>query len=352
MEMFRHTLIFCALISAFAWPSTAAPGDDSDILTPLSDDATDSKPSSEGFNVTTKKIKGLKIDQTPRAIVIVKPAPKAKFTRGVIEFAWKVNADLSSRKSIIALENLDTGEITNHPTGDKSLSLELAPGKYRWQVMIAGSSAQTFWRYIEVIGSTQVADGSLKSIPSFDIQNPTSNYEPKISHDELRKEQDSSPLNKKNSSQQQAKDLEKQVRAAQLEAKKAMKLAQDEQAHLAQLKLEKIQAEKLEKQKLAKAEADRRAQIVADRVAKQKEKKLLAQRESEKRLARTKVEKAQKKFRLLVEQVKKARAALELAIKDSSLKASVYKQAYLKLKNPGPERVPASDTSDQEAAPK
>jgi len=141
------------------------------------------------------------------------------------------------------------------------------------------------------------------------------------------------------------------VKAAQLEAKKALRVANEEQAHLAELKQKKLLAEKLEIQRLAALERERKAKILADKMEKQKERKLLVSKEKESRLARIKLERVQKRFRALVQEVKIARATLEVAIRDSAQKAEAYKQAVSPSAE-ATERAPTSDTSrDGESSP-
>jgi len=175
MEVLRHIMFVTVLILSFQ-----AFAQDSNTLMPMNDEPSDSSATGD-FKVTTKKIINAKTIDVAKAITALKPPAKATFTPGTIEFAWKVNSNLASKKSIIILENLETGETSTHPTGDKNLSLDLTPGKYRWQVTLNDSQAQTFWRYLTVVGdASRVADGNLKSIPSLNIEIQQPLMKPKL----------------------------------------------------------------------------------------------------------------------------------------------------------------------------
>jgi colicin import membrane protein len=200
----------------------------------------------------------------------------------------------------------------------------------------------------------QVTNSALKPVAPITVDNSTSEYEPQVAHDDVREDKNGAQDSKerKLATDQQAADIERQMKAAQLEAQRAMRVAKEQQQRLANLQAEKVREEKLAKQRLAKLEAERLAKAKAEKLARERDKKLLAQKGKEVVLAKAKVEKAKTRFQNLVKEAKKAKADYELAWRNLTEKTESYKQASMRVDSPAADRAPAQESeSDELTAP-
>jgi hypothetical protein len=240
--------LLCSLVIIMAFFSSPVSADDnSDVLMPLIDSSSDSAP----------------VKDNSKVISAVKPKNKISVRSGKLEFAWQVDSTFKGKKFLVIVENLDTDEKSSHPTTDKKLTINLVPGKYRWHVISLNAKAESHWRTINV--SELPLKAATVSV-------------------------DSDP---------QVQELAERVKASQIEAKRALKVAREQQA------------------KLASLEADRKAKRLADQ-------KFLALKEKDYQFSRRKVAKAQAKFKSVLADAKKARSELEVAIKDAKVKGENF----------------------------
>ncbi len=326
--------------SCFAFAEDAG---DSDSLMPMSD----ASPSNDGFAVSLHKDKNAKIEIRP--VQLIKPAQNSQFTPGVLDFNWALRSDVKRGKMTCVLENLDTKKVLTKDTRGDEMTFDLKPGNYRWRVVSGDSKIKSGWRTFEVIQSDFDISGRA---PAMNIENLASKRDaPDLSHfevpdngDDGSKVDDDKKLkeykHKKEMAEQEAGDLEKRVKLAELDARKALQLAKDEQARLKAVRLERARDERLAKERWAKLDADRKVKVKRDKLVREKKLKEL-------HIAQLKVKEMNEKLQIKIWEAKKAktdtdRATAELAAKIDAIKKSSV-AAMSNSENP---RVPTSQPED------
>jgi hypothetical protein len=319
--------VFAACIALFVSLASAEESGDGDSLMPM----TENSPTSDDMAVSLHKDRKAKPQQVEvKAVQLIKPAPNSQFTPGVLNFNWAVRSDIRKGKMTCVLENLDTGKsLAKDARGDQA-SFDLKPGNYRWRIVSGDAKIKSAWRAFEVTKGDFDISGRA---PAMDMDNLASQHEaPDLTHLEVQnpnddgggKVDDDKKLkeykHKKDMAEQEANDLEKRVKSAELDARKALQLAKEQQNKLKAVRLEKIKQEKLAKERWLKLEADRKAKIKRDKLAREKQLKEL-------HLAQAKVKDLNKKLQIKILEAKKAkveadRATVELTAKIEAIKRS------------------------------
>lgn len=296
------------MICAAGAPS--AFGEDSgDILLPMND----SSPSPDSFSVSLRKAKKVKTEI--KAVQLIKPGQNSQFTAGQLNFNWKVRSDAKKNKMKFVLENLDSGKAVSKDVRSEQLSVDLKPGNYRWRLVSSDPKVKSAWRAFEIIQSDFDVGGRA---PELNIDSLASQHEaPDLSHRDVAsttaddgKVDSDTKLNeyrkKKELAEQEASDLEKRVKSAEIDAQKAMQVAKEQQARLKAVRLEKAKEEKLAKERFVKLEAARKEKMKQEEQARIRHFKKI-------QMAKVRLQEMNKRLRIKLQEAKDAKIEADRA---------------------------------------
>lgn len=326
---------------------------DGDSLMPL----TENSPTSEGFSVGMRKDKKAKVDVEVKLVQLIKPGSNSQFTPGVLNFNWKVRTDVKKDKMTCVVENTESGKVISKDVRGDQATFEMKPGNYRWRVVSSDSKIKSSWRVFEVTqaefdGRGRAADLDMDNLASqhaaVDVGHNDVSDDGKVDDDKKLREY----KQKRKLAEAEANDLEKRVKSAELDARKALQIAKDQQNRLKAARLEKLREDKLAKERFAKLEADRKAKIKREKLARAKQLKDI-------HIAQLKVKDLNKRLQIKILEAKKAkldadRATAELTAKIDAIKKSTMTASATSESARAPASQPeakASEDSDPDPLP-